>query len=61
MLKKDFKKMISVEIKEELHEELKKAVDQDGFTIRQIIEYGLTLALKELSEHREKLKDKPTV
>lgn len=61
MIKKDCKKMISVEIKEELHDELKKAVDLDGFTIRQIIEYGLNLALKELSEHREKQKNKSTV
>lgn len=56
MIKKDIKKMISVEIKEELHEELKKAVDQDGFTIRQIIEYGLAKTLKELDEHRALIK-----
>lgn len=56
MIKKDIKKMISVEIKEELHEELKKAVELDGFTIRQIIEYGLKLALDHLENHRNNLK-----
>ncbi len=56
MLKKDLKKMISVEINQDLHDQLKKAVELDSFTIRQIIEYGLAKTLKELDEHRASIK-----
>lgn len=58
MLKKELKTSLTIEVESELLDRVKLEAKRHGFTLRQLVEYGLKEALKELEMHVNNTKKK---